>query len=217
MCELSELINVTLSLVGSELTSIGNEIIETSFSHPSLRRIILLKRAESRLYPFDRAPPVKLIFPSAKLIYVSGDFHGEKIDQLCYQVRNRTPLCIKPQYHVRYLDLKISCWRMKYLIDLLVALPLLVSLKITGSAYLYFWLHIDTWETMLQHLKALQYVNIDIYTGMPIAYRIEMVNRFNKMAAEKIDTCKRINLTAGERNRRPGVGLVQISASLNMN
>jgi hypothetical protein len=80
----------------------------------------------------------------AKLVYVSKDFHGENIYQLCYQVGSRVPLPIKPQYHVRYLDLKISHGRLKYLVDLLFALPLLVSLKITGSAHLYGWLFIPT-------------------------------------------------------------------------
>ena len=81
---------------------------------------------------------------------------------------------------------------------------------------MYFWLYADRWDQMLQNLKALQRVSIEIYLALPIRLRQKCVKSFNESVAEKFETCKRINLVAGRRTKKPGVGFVQISASLNM-
>ena len=192
-------------------------MIKTSLCHSSLQRIILSNKPKPHRFSWSRKSSVKLIFPSIKVVYVTHDFHGVATNKLVYKLGKDVPIPIKPQYHVRYLNLEFSNWRIAFLVDLLSSLPLLVTLKIKGSGYIYYWLFIDTWHSMLQKLRALQFVDIDIYTLMPFIYRTEMVNRFNKAAVQKIDTCKRINLTAGRRTKAPGVGLIQISASLNMN
>jgi hypothetical protein len=192
-------------------------MIKTSLCHSSLQRIILSKTTKPHRFSWFRKAPVKLIVPSVKAVYVTYDFHGVTTDKLMYKVGNGVPIPITPQYHVRYLDLEFNGWRLRFLVDLLSYLPLLVTLKVKGCGSIYYWLSIGSWHPMLQNLKALQFVDIDIYTLMPFSLRMEMVKRFNEAAAQKIDTCKRINLTADRRTKRPDEGCIQISASLNMN
>ena len=127
-----QLVTFTLSLVGSELTLVGHKMIEISLCHPSLRRIILSKSENPRSHSSYESPPVKLAFPSVKLVHLSDDFHGKKIRQLRYKTGNGGCVRIEPHYHVRCLDLDFNNWRVQTLIDLLSSLPLLVELTITG-------------------------------------------------------------------------------------
>ncbi|CAF2068814.1 unnamed protein product [Rotaria magnacalcarata] len=115
------------------------------------------------------------------------------------------------------LDMINESWKLNSLVKLLSAMPLLITLKVKGYSccnQAIGWLYIDAWDEMLQNLKALQQVDIDICLGIP--YRKNSAARFNEIAAQKIQTCKRINLTVGPRRKRKGLGLVQISASLSM-
>jgi hypothetical protein len=102
------------------------------------------------------------------------------------------------------------------LIDLLSSLPLLVELRITGCGQLGSWLWFHIWDRMLQKLKALQRVDIDIFIFHPISAKQEKIQKFNKQVSQAIQTCKRINLTLGIRNKKRGFGCFQLSASLNM-
>jgi hypothetical protein len=78
--KLSQLINFTLSLVGSEVTSIGHKMIETALSHSSFQRIILSKSRKPHFDSCHKDSPVKLVFRSVKRVYVTGNFHGIKTD-----------------------------------------------------------------------------------------------------------------------------------------
>ena len=183
-------------------------MIEISLCHPSLRRIILSKSKKPRSHSSYKAPPVKLIFPTVKLVYISDDFHGEKIRQLSYKKNSRQQERIEPHYHVRCLYLDFNNWRVQTLIDLLSFLPLLVELTITGCGHVGNWLWFHIWDRMLQKLKALQRVAIDIYICHPISTKQEKIQKFNEQVAQAIQTCKRINLTLGIRNKKPGLGSI---------
>jgi hypothetical protein len=192
-------------------------MIEIPLCHQSLRRIILSKSKNPRLHSSYKAPPVKLIFPTVKLVYVSDDFHSEKVRQLSYKKNYRQQERIEPHYHVRCLYLDFNNWRVQTLIDLLSSLPLLVELRITGCGQLGSWLWFHIWDRMLQKLKAFQRVDIDIFICHPISSRKQQkIQKFNKQVARAIQTCKRINLTLGIRNKKPGLGCFQLSASLSM-
>src|ERR1700722_2449012 len=193
-------------------------MIETALCHSSLQRIILSKSLKPHIIQGTDSP-VKLVFPSAKLVYVTCDFHGIKKDHLRYKLKNRMTLSLTPQYHVRHLDLDFKGWRLHSLVEFLSALPLLITLKIKGSCccnQTIGWIYINTWDQMLQNLKVLQRVAIDIYLAIPMSSKEKSAKTFNKLAAQKIQTCKRINLTVGPRTKQPGMGGVQISAALNM-
>jgi len=99
------------------------------------------------------------------------------------------------------------------LVELLPSLPLLIELKVKGCGQTPGWLRVNNWDRMLQNLKALQRVAIDIRICYPIETREEVIQNFNEKAAQKIQTCKRVNLTVGAR----GWGGFQFSASLKMN
>jgi len=51
------------------------------------------------------------------------------------------------------------------------------------------------WDQTLQNLNALHRIAIDIRLATPMRLREKSVNTFNQLAAQKIETCKRINLT----------------------
>lgn len=197
---------------------IGHKIIGIALCHSTLQRIILFKSQKQYILPgTDR--PVKLVFPSVKLVYVTSDFPGEKIDHLRYKLNIRMTLSLTPQYHVRHIDLVVSNWKLSLLVELLSALPLLITLEIKGSSccnQTIDWLYINMWDQMLQNLKALQRAVIDICLAIPMTLNEKTVRTFNEIVAQKTQTCKRINLTAGRRIKKPGIGGIQISASLNM-
>jgi hypothetical protein len=105
------------------------------------------------------------------------------------------------------------------LVKLLSAIPLLITLKVKGYSCcneIYGWFCIDVWDEMLQTLTALQGVDIDICLAISFRSREKSAANFNRLAAEKLQTCKRINLTAERRTKNTGAGCVQISASCNM-
>ena len=113
---------------------------------------------------------VKLIFPSIKFVYFSNGFHGN---------------C---PHHVRSLNLDFNNWRVYLLEDLLDSLPLLIRLKVKGCGQTYGWFCVLRWDKMLQNLKALQQVNIDIYICDPSgAGRKERIEKFNTAVAQKTE------------------------------
>jgi hypothetical protein len=209
---LSQLVTFTLSLVGSELTLIGHKMIEMSFCHPSLRRIILSKSEKPRSHSSYKTPPVKLVFPSVKLVYVSDDFHSRKVRQLRYKTGNGGFVHLEPEYHVRCLDLDFNNWNVYMLDKLLPNLPLLTELKVKGCGQTPGWLRVNIWDQMLQNLKALQRVAIDIAMFCPSQTREKIIRDFNEKAAQRLQTCKRINLTVGPQD----FGCFRFRASLNM-
>jgi hypothetical protein len=194
-------------------------MIETSFCHSSLQRIILSNTNNPCLPSSETIQPVKLIFPSIKFVYVSNGFHGDHPHHIRYKVGNGVPIRIAPQYHVRSLDLDFNNWRVYLLEELLGSLPLLVRLKVKGCGQTYGWFIVPIWDKMLQNLKALQQTDIDIYICHPAEEERtqERIRIFNETVAQKTETCKRINLTLGIRNKHPGCGCFQFSASFNMN
>jgi hypothetical protein len=163
---------------------------------------------------------IKLIFRMIHVIYVTSNFPGKEIDHLHNKLDNKILLPITPQHHIRHLDFDFNGWKLESLVELLSALPLLIALKVKGFCccnFVYGWLHIDIWDEILQKLPALQQVDVDICLAIPMRQWKKSVATFNKMAAEKIQTCKRINLTARRRTKDRHKGAVEISASLNMN
>ncbi len=200
--------------MGPKLTLTCHKMIETSFCHPFIQRIILSKNKKPCFSSSYRIPPVKLVFPSAKLVYVSNGFHGDHRSHLRYKVGNGVPVRLDPQYHVRFLDLDFNNWRVKLLEDLLPSLPLLVRLKLKGCGQTAGWFSVHIWDQMFQHLKPLQWIDIDIYIFYPITPKQEQIQKFNEAVTKKTDTCKRLNLTLGIRDKNPGRGCFQFSASL---
>jgi len=154
------------------------------------------------------------VFPSVKLVYVSNGFHGHQHRHLRYKVGNSVPVRLEPQYHVRFLDLNFNNWCVQLLKELLPSLPLLVGLKLKGCGQTPGWFYVCIWDQMLQNLKALQHVDIDIYICYPVRKKQEWIQEFNDDVAQKIETCKRIHLTLGIRKKKPGLGCFQFSASL---
>ena len=207
---------MTLSLTGSKLTSTGHKMIETSFCHPSLQRIILSNTNQTHLSSPETIQRVKLIFPSIKFVYVSNGFHDNCPHHVRYKVGNSVSIHLTPQYHVRSLDLDFNNWRVHLLEELLDSLPLLISLKVKGCGQTPGWFSVLRWDKMLQNLKALQQVNIDIYICYPSgAGTKDRIEKFNTAVAQKTETCKRINLTLGMKNNL--LGCFQFSALLNIN
>jgi hypothetical protein len=163
---------------------------------------------------------IKLAFHMIHVIYVTSKFPDKEIDRLHDKLDNKILFSITPQYHIRHLDLDFRGWKLESLVELLSALPLLNLLKVKGFCccnYVYGWLCADIWDEMLQKLPALQQVHIDICLAIPMRLREKTAASFNNKAAERIQTCKRIKLTAGRRTEGSHQGCVQISASLNMN
>jgi hypothetical protein len=163
---------------------------------------------------------IKLVFRMIRVIYVTSKFPDKEIDRLHEKLDNKILFSITPQHHIRHLDLDFRGWKLQSLVELLSALPLLNLLKVKGFSccnYVYDWLYIDLWDEILQKLSALQQVHIDICLAIPMRLWKKTATSFNNEAAEKIETCKRINLTAGQTTEKPHQGCVRISASLNMN
>ncbi len=217
---MSQLINVKLLLARySDVPWIGRQIVDIALSHSSLQRIILLRNSDLQFYSKHKGSRIKLVFPFQK-VFVPDDPPDGKSDRVGFMLQDRRiPLDFTRQYDVRHLDLQFQCWKLQSLVKLLSAMPLLITLKVKGYSCcneIYGWLCIDVWDEMLQKLKALQGVNIDICLAIRFSSRQRSAATFNTLAAEKFETCKRINLTAGERTKQPGVGCVQISALCNM-
>jgi hypothetical protein len=201
------------------MSSIRHKIIENGLSHLSLRRIILSEnRRRPYFYSWRRDSSLKLIFAAIKLVYVISDSYVIT-DRLRYKLSKEMHLSLTAQYHIRHLDLDFKSWMFKSLVEFLSALPLLVTLKIKGyccCCQSTGWLNINIWDAMLQKLTALQRVAIEICLDTPMRRREQSATMFNEASAEKIQTCKRINLTVGRRIKKPNEGCVEISASLNM-
>ena len=191
-------------------------MIGTSFCHPSLQRIILSNTNKPRLSSSQTIQRVKLIFPSIKFVYVSNGFHGDCPHHIRYKVDNGVPIHLTPQYHVRSLDLDFNNWPVYLLEELFDSLPLLIRLKVKGCGQTRGWFIVSLWDKMLQNLKALQQVNIDIYICSPSGGRPqERIQEFNTAVAQKTETYKRINLTLGLKNQH--TSCFQFSALLNIN
>jgi hypothetical protein len=124
---------------------------------------------------------------------------------------------LKLPYNIRSLDLDFNNWRMFMLEEFLTFLPLLVELKIKGCAQTIHWYFPIIWERMLQNLKALQRVSIDIDNCYPAEKPESRLRRFNDSVAQEFDICKRINLTLAISNENRRRGWFHITASLNMN
>jgi hypothetical protein len=124
---------------------------------------------------------------------------------------------LKLPYNIRSLDLDFNNWRMFMLEKFLTFLPLLIRLKIKGMAQTIHWYFPIIWEGMLQNLKALQRVSIDIENFYPAENPENRLRRFNNSVAQNFNICKRINLTLAKSNKYLRCGWFHISASLNMN
>jgi hypothetical protein len=214
------LINFRLSLVGSEVSSIDDEVIKIALRHSSLQRIILSRnRSKPHFYAWRRNSSLKLVFSAAQLVYVFSDSPSMETDDFRNRSRREMSLSLTPKYHVHHLDLNFKSWKLHLLAEFLSALPLLIMLKIKGFCccnHIIGWLNINMWDQILQKLTKLQRVSIEICLAIPIRLREKSAKSFNESAAQRIQTCKRINLTAGRRIKAPNVGCVEISASLNM-
>ena len=217
---MSQLINVKLLLARyADVHWIGHRIVDIALCHSSLQRIILLRNSDLQFYSKHKDSRFKLVFPFQK-VFVPDDPPDGISDPVGFIFQDRRiPLDFTRQYDVRHLDLQFQCWKLQSLVKLLSAMPLLITLKVKGYSCcneMYGWFCIDVWDEMLQKLTALQGVDIDICLAIPFSSREKSSATFNKLAAEKIQTCKRINLTAERRAKKPGAGCVQISASCNM-
>ncbi|CAM4975516.1 unnamed protein product [Rotaria socialis] len=208
--KLSQLISFTLYLVSHKPKLIGNEMIKTAFDHSSLQRINLITNARSNCYSRGRNLDGNLTFRLVKMDCMTSDFHGVKIDHGCYKLHSRHYLPLRRQYHIRRLDLDFKQWRLHLLVEFLSAMPSLIALTIKGFCCcnnIYFWIYVDRWDQMLQNLKALQRVAIEIYLALPIRLRKGCAKSFNESEAEKFETCKRINLVAGPRTKKNSCGM----------
>ncbi|CAF4135658.1 unnamed protein product [Rotaria sp. Silwood2] len=104
------------------------------------------------------------------------------------------------QYDVRHLDLQFQCWKLQSLVKILSAMPLLITLKIKGHCCcneVYGWLYLDDWDKMLQNLKALQQVDIDICLAIPFSLRqkitFEFPPRLRNLVPENLCSRRQIN------------------------
>ncbi|CAF4190691.1 unnamed protein product [Rotaria magnacalcarata] len=173
--KLSQLISFTLYLVSHKPKLIGNEMIKTAFDHSSLQRINLITNARSNCFSRGRNLDGNLTFRLVKMDCMTSDFHGVKIDHGCYKLHSRHYLPLRRQYHIRRLDLDFKQWRLHLLVEFLSAMPSLIALTIKGFCCcnnIYFWIYVDRWDQMLQNLKALQRVAIEIYLALPIRTNI---------------------------------------------
>ncbi|CAF1278400.1 unnamed protein product [Adineta steineri] len=218
---LSQLINVKLSLARhTDVPWIGQRMVDIALCHSSIKRIILLNSSSVQFYSKRRNSRFNSNFPYQKVFVPDEPFAG-KSDSFTLRFENKTiPLEITKQYDVRHLTLQFNSWRLQSLVQLLSVMPSLIILNVKGRSCcndVYGWLYIGVWDEMLQKLKALEGVNIDICLSIPFRLREKFAAKFNEHAAEKFQTCKRINLKAERRTKDPGNGCVQISASYNMN
>jgi len=164
-----------------------------------------------------------LVFPSIKFVYVSNDFHGENIRQLHYKgdlvYYGPKPIDLdEPQYHVRFLDIALRSSNMWRLERLLSSLPLLIELKFKGRVCCSSsWYFPGVWDEMLQNLKALQRVAIDLEICYPKRISKSFLQIFMNAVEENFEACKRINWTLGTKPRGPGMrDFLHLTASLNM-
>jgi hypothetical protein len=199
---------------------IGHRIVDIALCHSSIQRIILLRNSDLQFYSKRKDSQIKLVFPYQKVFIPDDPLPNETSDpsRLIFQDR-RIPLDFTRQYNVRHLNLQFQCWKLQSLVKPLCAMPLLITLIVEGyscCSEMYGGLCIDVWHEMLHKLNALKRVDIDICLGIPFSSREKSAATFNKLGAEKIETCKRINLTAKRRTENPGAGCVQISASYNI-
>jgi hypothetical protein len=148
---------------------------------------------------------------------VSNGNHGERCGYLQYKLGYEGIQLLKLPYNICSLNLDFNNWRICMLDDLLTFLPLLVELKIKGCAQTFHWYFPIIWERMLQNLKALQRVSIDIDNFYPAEKPENRLRRFNDSVAQQFDICKRINLKLAINNKNRRRGWFHISASLNMN
>ncbi len=207
-------------LVGDEVTSIYRKVIQIALCHSSLRRIILSTNCRNpQFYAWRKNSSLKLVFAAVQLVYVTSNSSSLEMDDPRNRSNREITISLTPQYHIRHLDLNFKSWKLHLLAEFLSTLPLLITLKIKGFCccnHIIGWLNIDMWDQILQNLTKLQRVAIEICLAIPMRLREKSAQRFNESAAQKIQTCKRINLTAGRKIKKPNVGCVEISASLNM-
>ncbi|CAF1279407.1 unnamed protein product [Adineta steineri] len=218
---LSQLINVKLSLARhTDVPWIGQRMVDIALCHSSIERIILLNSSSVQFYAKQRNSRFNSNFPYQK-VFVPDDPPAGESDPFIFRSTNRRiPLEFTKQHDVCHLSLQFQCWKLQSLVQLLSVMPSLIILNVKGHSCcneIYGWLCINVWDEMLQKLKALEGVNIDICLSIPFRLREKLAAKFNEYAAEKFQTCKRINLKAERRTKDPGNGCVQISASYNMN
>jgi hypothetical protein len=202
------------------VSSIDDKVIKIALRHSFLQRIILSRnRSKPHFYAWRRNSSLKLVFSTDQLVYVISDSPGMETYHFRNRLSREMSLSLTAQYHVHHLDLNFKSWKLHLLAEFLSTLPLLITLKIKGFCccnHIIGWLNIDIWDQILQNLTKLQRVAIEICLAIPMRLREKSAQRFNESAAQKIQTCKRINLTAGRKIKKPNVGCVEISASLNM-
>ncbi len=169
------------------------------------------------MYPLYKRSRFRPTSRLVKLVYVSNGNHGERCAHLQCQWGSEGIQLLKLPYNIRSLDLDFNNWRICMLDNLLTFFPLLVELKIKGCAQTFHWYFPIIWERMLQNLKALQRVSIDIDNFYPAEKPENRLRRFNDSVAQQFDICKRINLKLAINNKNRRRGWFHISASLNMN
>jgi hypothetical protein len=148
---------------------------------------------------------------------MSNGIHGKNCGYLQCKLGSEGIGKLEPLYNIRSLDLDFNNWRVFMLEELLSSLPSLVELKIKGLAQTVNWYFPFNWERMLQNLKALQRVSIDIENFYPAEIPQNRLRRFKDAVEQEFNICKRINLTLAISNKYLRRGWFQISASLNMN
>jgi hypothetical protein len=172
-----------------------------------------------QFYAWRKNSSLNLVFATVQLVYVTSNSSSLEMDDRHNRFNREITLSLTPEYHIRHLDLNFKNWKLHSLVEFLSTLPSLVTLQFKSFCccnYIYSWLNIDMWDQTLQNLNALHRIAIDIRLAIPMRLRNKSVNTFNQLAAQKIETCKRINLTVAWRIKQPNRGCLQISASLNM-
>ena len=189
-------------------------MIKSFFCHPSLRRIILSKSREQFSYPLYIRSSVNLFSRLVKLVYISNGIHGKNCGYFQCKLGSEGIGKLEPLYNIRSLDLDFNNWRVFMLEELLFSLPSLVELKIKGFAQTVNWYFPFNWERMLQNLKALQRVFIDIYNCYPAEIPQNRLRRFKNAVEQECNLCKRINLMLGISDKGPRWGYFQDSTTL---
>lgn len=148
---------------------------------------------------------------------MSNGIHGKNCGYLQCKLGSEGIGKLEPLYNIRSLDLDFNNWHASILEELLSSLPSLVELKIKGLSQSANWYFPFIWERMLQNLKALQRVSIDIENFYPAEIPEDRLRSFKDAVEQEFNVCKRINLTLAISNKYLRRGWFQISASLNMN
>jgi len=151
-----------------------------------------------------------------KLVYISNSIHGKNCGYLQCKLGSGGVGKLEPLYNIRSLDLDFNNWRAFMLEELLSSLPSLVELKIKGLSQTVNWYFPFIWERMLQNLKALQRVSINIHNFYPVEIPQNRLRRFKDAVEQECNVCKRINLTLAISDKYPRRGWFRIRASLNM-